>query len=109
MPKDFRELRVLKQTLPCDYLRGLDPNYVANYRIRIIDNQGIAAFDIRQYIESPNFTGWTRRGLRIWCREDVENLQDILTEVLESDELPTREEAVEFYERRSRSRRGKRE
>ena len=68
-----------------EILREFPP--VGKYRIRLLQNPKRPAeapsLDIREYIASDTFEGFTRRGIRINDRAQLDLLRDILKEVLE--------------------------
>lgn len=61
---------------------------MGKYRVRLLQevnpdgSVGKASLDIREYITSEKFEGFTRRGLRIGDRAQLDLLRDILTEVI---------------------------
>lgn len=59
---------------------------VAKYRVRILENLKThrRALDIREHLTTHSFDGYTRRGIRLTERSQVELLRDVLTEVLKS-------------------------
>jgi hypothetical protein len=64
-------------------VRELAP--VNKYRVRILSRDGSAqrTLDIREYVVAhDSFEGYTRRGIRLSDRAQVELLRDILSEVL---------------------------
>jgi len=39
-------------------------------RVRVIvDGEGRRLFDVREFIESPNFSGWTKKGIRLDAKQ----------------------------------------
>lgn len=60
---------------------------VGKYRIRLIQNSGKPesdpVLDIREYVTAETFEGFTRRGIRLGDRAQIDLLRDILKEVLE--------------------------
>lgn len=60
---------------------------VGKYHIRLLRNpRGPDAepiLDVREYLISPQFEGFTRRGIKLTSRAEVDLLRDVLTEVLE--------------------------
>lgn len=72
---------------------------IARYRVRIVRRgNALAAVDVREHIASDSFTGFTRKGIVLSSRSEVERLHAVLTEVLASGEFaekpsaaPTRE------------------
>lgn len=58
---------------------------VGKYRVRIVRNveeNGPATLDVREYISSREFEGFTRRGIRLATTKEVMELRDNLTAVL---------------------------
>lgn len=57
------------------------------YRIRLLVDpakpNARPALDIREYVSSESFEGFTRRGIRIAAKTDMSLLRDVLGEVLE--------------------------
>lgn len=74
-PKAFRE----------EVLREFPP--VGKYRVRLVHNPRRAdqdpVLDIREYVHSEKFEGFTRRGIRLSDRAQIDLLRDVLKEVLE--------------------------
>jgi hypothetical protein len=61
------------------------PPVGGKYRVRILEDADTRTkcLDIREYVVSPNvFEGFTRRGVRLCDRAQVELLRDALSEVL---------------------------
>jgi hypothetical protein len=60
---------------------------LAKYRIRLLRNpkrpQEPPILDIREYVSSNTFEGFTRRGIRIMDRAEMDLLRDVIREVLE--------------------------
>ena len=54
------------------------------YRVRILQNirSSGMVLDIREYVDAESFSGFTRRGIRLSDRAQVDHLRDILTVVL---------------------------
>lgn len=73
-----------------EILREFPP--VGKYRIRLVHNPKKPALepilDIREYVSSETFEGFTRRGIRLADRAQVDLLRDILKEVLERNGFP---------------------
>ncbi len=66
-----------------DVIREWPP--MGRYRIRLLaqPKTQTKTLDIREYVDSPNvFSGFTRRGIRLSDRAQVDLLRDILSEVL---------------------------
>ncbi len=62
---------------------------LGKYRIRLLRNprrpgEG-PVLDIREYVSSNTFEGFTRRGIRLADRAELDLLRDVLREVLERD------------------------
>lgn len=64
-------------------IRELAP--VARYRVRVLEDDKARkrVVDIREYV-SGSFEGYTRRGIRLTDRAQVDLLRDALREILES-------------------------
>jgi hypothetical protein len=61
---------------------------LGKYRIRLVRNprrpmEG-PTLDIREFISSETFEGFTRRGIRLGDRAQMDMLRDVLREVLEA-------------------------
>lgn len=60
---------------------------VSRYRVRVIEKgradgtPGGRSIDIREYVKAEKFEGFTRRGVRLSSKEDVEQLRDILIDM----------------------------
>ena len=58
------------------------------YRIRLVRNprrpMESPVLDIREYISSETFEGFTRRGIRVSERAHLDLLRDVLREILEA-------------------------
>lgn len=65
---------------------------VGRYRIRLIENGSAegrpALLDVREHIETEGFSGFTRRGIRIYTRREAAELAETLRAILEDDALP---------------------
>lgn len=76
-----------KTTLKEEVLQEYPP--VGKYRVRLVHNlrrpSENPTLDIREYISSETFEGFTRRGIRIGDRAQMDLLRDILKEVLEKN------------------------
>jgi len=61
---------------------------LGKYRIRLVRNPKrpgeTPTLDIREYISSETFEGFTRRGIRLGDRAQMDLLRDVLREVLEA-------------------------
>ena len=59
---------------------------LGKYRIRLLVDPAKPAaeptLDIREYVNSQSFEGFTRRGIRISAKADLDVLRDVLQEVL---------------------------
>ena len=58
---------------------------ISKYRVRLVEQPETQAqtLDIREYISSDTFEGFTRRGIRLTDKAQIDLLQDILKEVIE--------------------------
>jgi hypothetical protein len=69
-----------------DVVREFPP--LGKYRIRLVLNpkrpSEAPVLDIREYISSETFEGFTRRGIRLGDRAQMDLLRDILKEILEA-------------------------
>lgn len=65
-----------------EVLREFPP--AGKYRIRLLSGPRAQerTLDIREYVSSETFEGFTRRGIRLGERAQVELLQEVLTELL---------------------------
>jgi hypothetical protein len=65
-------------------LREFPP--VGKYRVRLVrgGQTAVKALDIREYVTGKEFEGFTRRGIRLTSRADLDLLRDVLKEVLEN-------------------------
>ena len=59
---------------------------VGKYRVRLLEDEKARkrVLDVREYISGESFEGFTRRGIRIADRAQVDLLRDALREILES-------------------------
>ncbi len=68
-----------------EVLREFPP--VGKYRVRLVHNpkrpDAQPVLDIREYVSSETFEGFTRRGIRLSDRAQIDLLRDVLKEVLE--------------------------
>ena len=56
---------------------------IGKYRIRILKKEdGPAHADIREFVSSEKFEGFTRRGIRLTSAEEVNNLKDSLADAI---------------------------
>lgn len=58
---------------------------VGKYRVRLLKTKRGNVLDIREYVESETFEGFTRRGIRLSDDEHLESLRDTLAELLGKD------------------------
>jgi hypothetical protein len=69
---------------------------VGRYRVRLVENaraQGKpGVLDIREFLETESFNGFTRRGIRLYTRREAAELGEAIKQVLEDAALP--EQAV---------------
>ncbi len=69
-----------------EVLREFTP--LGKYRVRLVRNPkkpNVApVLDIREYVSSEKFEGFTRRGIRIGDRAQMDLLRDVLQAVLEA-------------------------
>jgi hypothetical protein len=65
-----------------EVLREFPP--VGKYRVRVLyhPKKVEKVLDIREFVSSPSFEGFTRRGIRLSDRAEIDLLRDVLTEVL---------------------------
>jgi hypothetical protein len=65
-----------------DVIREFPP--LGKYRIRLLSQPKTKTriLDIREFISSESFEGFTRRGIRLGDRAQVDLLRDVLSEVL---------------------------
>jgi hypothetical protein len=74
-----------------EVLREFPP--LGKYRIRLVRNPRRAGespvLDIREYISSETFEGFTRRGIRLGDRAQMDLLRDVLREILEAGGFTT--------------------
>ena len=68
-----------------EVLREFDP--LGKYRVRLLIDPSKAGaqptLDIREYVSSQTFEGFTRRGIRISAKAEMDALREVLLEVLE--------------------------
>lgn len=62
------------------------PPMGSKYRVRVLENEKSRqrVLDIREFISSESFSGFTRRGIRLADRAQLDLLRDVLKEILES-------------------------
>jgi hypothetical protein len=69
-----------------EVLREFAP--LGKYRVRLVRNpkrpSEAPVLDIREYVSSEKFEGFTRRGIRIGDRAQMDLLRDVLQAVLEA-------------------------
>jgi hypothetical protein len=65
-----------------EVLREFPP--LGKYRLRLLSDAEAKGrtLDIREYVSSETFEGFTRRGIRLSDRAQVELLRDVLSELL---------------------------
>jgi hypothetical protein len=58
---------------------------LGKYRVRLLENPKThqMTLDIREYVSSESFEGFTRRGIRLIDRAQFDLLRDILGQILE--------------------------
>ena len=65
---------------------------VGRFRVRLLQNGRAdgkpAVLDMREYLESEGFTGFTRRGIRLYTRREAAEMAETLKRVLEDGMLP---------------------
>jgi hypothetical protein len=64
---------------------------LGRYRVRLVENsraEGRPVMDVREYLETEGFTGFTRRGIRLYTRREAAELAETLKQVLEDEMLP---------------------
>lgn len=61
---------------------------LGKYRVRLVRNpkrpDALPTLDIREYVSTERFEGFTRRGIRIGDRAQLDLLRDELKEILEA-------------------------
>ena len=72
-----------------EVLREFPP--LGKYRVRLLHNPRNPSpdpvLDIREYVSTDTFEGFTRRGIRVSGRAHMDMLRDVLKEVLERNGL----------------------
>jgi hypothetical protein len=62
---------------------------LGKYRLRLVRNPRRPGenptLDIREYVSAETFEGFTRRGIRLGDRAQMDLLRDVLKEILEAD------------------------
>ena len=72
-----------KQPHKEEVIREFPP--LGKYRVRLLeDSKRGRTLDIREFVSSESFEGFTRRGIRLIDRAQLDLLRDILKEVLET-------------------------
>lgn len=64
-----------------EVLREFPP--VGKYRVRLLQTNKSRVLDVREYVSSDTFEGFTRRGIRLSNRAELDLLRDILKEILD--------------------------
>lgn len=70
-----------KKIVAEEVLREFPP--IGKYRVRILKGKGAKIVDIREYVSTETFEGFTRRGIRLSAKADLEMLRSHLSEVLD--------------------------
>ena len=67
-----------------EVLREFPP--IGKYRVRVVQSgrTKTKVLDVREYVKGGDFEGFTRRGIRLGARAELDLLRDILKEVIES-------------------------
>ena len=60
---------------------------MGRYRIRLVKRgrKNLTVLDIREYLSAETFTGFTRKGITLASRSDLETLSKALAEILAAD------------------------
>ena len=76
-------MKQIQKPVKEEVIKELPP--VSKYRVRVLQNPKTQAtvLDIREFVSSESFEGFTRRGIRITNRAEVDALRDHLGEVLD--------------------------
>ena len=65
---------------------------VGRYHVRLMEgsrgNPEAHALDIREYLQTEEFTGYTRRGIRLYTGREAAELAEALRQVMEDEALP---------------------
>lgn len=64
---------------------------LGRYRVRLVENsraEGRPVLDVREHLETEGFSGFTRRGIRLYTRREAAELAETLKQVLEDEMLP---------------------
>ena len=64
---------------------------IGKHRIRLIKNRrpkGVPSLDIREFVKSDTFEGFTRRGIRLSDAKQIDELIKVLQEAKEMDAWP---------------------
>jgi hypothetical protein len=65
---------------------------ISKYRVRLLqDTKGNEVLDIREFVQNDQFQGYTRRGIRLTDRAQMDQLRDILKDVLDDNGTPKTE------------------
>ena len=74
-----------QQPLKEQILKEFQP--LGKYRVRLLADPARPGaeptLDIREYVSSQTFEGFTRRGIRLSARADLDVLREVLLEILE--------------------------
>ena len=54
---------------------------VGRYRVRLVESRGAQKIDVREYIESDDFVGFTKRGIRL-APTEVSHLIELLRKIV---------------------------
>lgn len=54
---------------------------VGDFKVRLLEVKGKKLLDVREWIETERYTGWTKRGIRLANQKEVAQLAKILTDV----------------------------
>jgi hypothetical protein len=63
---------------------------IGKYKIRLIEGTKGKVLDVREFIQTDSFSGYTRRGVRLQYPADVEALAKSLADALASHPAPAR-------------------
>lgn len=67
---------------------------LGKYKVRLVKEGARIVLDIREYIASERFTGFTRKGIRLSTTEHIVTLTDILDAVRKSPPFSVSAEAT---------------
>lgn len=77
-----------KKPIAEDVVREFPP--IGKYRVRLVKSQkGVVSLDVREYVAGETFEGFTRRGIRISDRAQVDLLRDVCKDALEDPQWKT--------------------